>query len=323
MNIVISVIVPIYKVEKYLHVCIDSILQQTYKNYEIILVDDGSPDSCPTICDNYSKNYENIQVIHKKNGGLSDARNIGITFAKGKYVTFIDSDDYIHPLYLETLIQAMVYTKADMSIVDFKKVYDLHSMESIEKPLQYLHFFNATDALIQVLYQKIHDVSAWGILLPLTLAKQYLFPVGKFYEDLYTTYKYYLSCHYVVMISCPLYYYLQRSGSIMNVKDERFLDMIEASQCMVTACCQTSELKKAALDKKFSNYCNLLLTVPNISENYPYVYEKLVSFVQSQRIPTLLNSHNRIKNKVAAFSLLFGIMGLHIIGRFKNFISHQ
>ena len=93
----ISVIVPVYKVEAYLPRCVESLLSQTYKDFEIILVDDGSPDTCPAMCDAYAKKYSNIHVLHKENGGLSDARNAGVTIAKGEYVTFVDSDDYVHP----------------------------------------------------------------------------------------------------------------------------------------------------------------------------------------------------------------------------------
>ena len=113
MNAKISVIVPVYNVEKYLKNSIDSILNQTYENFEIILVDDGSTDCCPEICDCYAKKNDNIRVLHKINGGLSDARNAGLKVAKGDYVTFIDSDDYVHPFYLEVLMHALALTKMD------------------------------------------------------------------------------------------------------------------------------------------------------------------------------------------------------------------
>ena len=103
----VSVVVPIYRVEKYLRKCVDSLLQQTYKNIEIILVDDGSPDACPEICDELKKTDDRIVVIHKKNGGLSDARNAGIQIANGTYITFIDSDDYVGIHYIETLVKAI------------------------------------------------------------------------------------------------------------------------------------------------------------------------------------------------------------------------
>ena len=99
----ISVIVPVYKVEKYLKRCVNSILNQDFEDYEIILVDDGSPDGCPAICDEYAKLYAKISVIHKKNGGLSDARNIAVAQSKGEYIVFIDSDDYVDSNHLSSL----------------------------------------------------------------------------------------------------------------------------------------------------------------------------------------------------------------------------
>lgn len=125
----VSVVVPIYRVEKYLRKCVDSLLQQTYKNIEIILVDDGSPDACPEICDELKETDDRIVVIHKKNGGLSDARNAGIQIANGTYITFIDSDDYVGIHYIETLVKAIEDGKASVSICDYNNVYDDMGME--------------------------------------------------------------------------------------------------------------------------------------------------------------------------------------------------
>ena len=110
----ISVIVPIYKVKKYLNRCIDSVINQTYNNLEIILVDDGSPDSCPQICDEYAKKDKRIKVIHKQNGGLSDARNAGLDIASGDFVSFIDGDDYIHPQTYEIVMDVINKCPAEM-----------------------------------------------------------------------------------------------------------------------------------------------------------------------------------------------------------------
>ena len=115
----ISIIVPVYKVEKYLKKCIDSILNQTYKNYELILVDDGSPDCCPIICDNYAEKNDRVIVIHKQNGGLSDARNTGIAIAKGDFICFVDSDDYVSEDFCELLLNAVLKSNADMAICNY------------------------------------------------------------------------------------------------------------------------------------------------------------------------------------------------------------
>ena len=118
----ISVIVPVYKVEQYLDKCISSIVNQTYDNLEIILVDDGSPDNCPKICDNWAEKDQRIKVVHKQNGGLSSARNEGIVVATGKYISFIDSDDYIDSQTYEKMIFSITSTEADMCICGMKWV---------------------------------------------------------------------------------------------------------------------------------------------------------------------------------------------------------
>ena len=117
----ISIIVPVYKVEKYLDRCIESVLAQTYTDFELILVDDGSPDNCPAMCDAWAEKDSRIRVIHKPNGGLSSARNAGLDIMKGEYVTFIDSDDTVLPNYLERLLTALTVNSADVSVCSLKR----------------------------------------------------------------------------------------------------------------------------------------------------------------------------------------------------------
>ena len=137
MQDLISVIVPVYKVEKYLKRCVDSILAQTYPCLEVILVDDGSPDGCPAICDEYAREDRRVRVIHKENGGLSDARNAGIDAAKGKFLGFVDSDDYVHPRFYELLLQALKEEGADIAGCDVKKVCETEKIKETEKqPVQ-------------------------------------------------------------------------------------------------------------------------------------------------------------------------------------------
>ena len=121
----ISVIIPVYKVEKYLSYCVNSVINQTYTNLEIILVDDGSPDNCPKMCDELAKTDKRIKVLHKQNGGLSSARNAGIDIATGEYISFVDSDDTINPQTLEILHKLIKDDNADISMSSWKKVYDI------------------------------------------------------------------------------------------------------------------------------------------------------------------------------------------------------
>ena len=136
-DLFISIIVPVYKVEKYLEKCIQSILNQTYKEFELLLVDDGSPDRCPELCDFYAAQYDNVIALHKSNGGLSDARNYGLKYAKGNFITFVDSDDYISPDYLETLVALKTSYDADICVggicVFYEEEIALSSRRVVEK----------------------------------------------------------------------------------------------------------------------------------------------------------------------------------------------
>ena len=309
----ISVIVPVYKVEAYLPRCVESLMSQTYKDFEIILVDDGSPDTCPVMCDAYAKKYSNIHALHKENGGLSDARNAGMTIAKGEYVTFVDSDDYVHPAYLEMLMQG-IRQDADFSVCGFTEVYDGNGIENLNTSRISAACVNAKEGLVEILYQGFHDVSAWGILLPASLARKYPFPKGKLFEDLYTTYKFYLAAETVAFIRVPLYYYYQRKGSIMGRRNEAFIhDLIESSDQLVEACRGKGALiEQAAMNKQFSNYCRLILQPSDLKKKYPNQYRRIVTTLEKERMAVLMDKRARMKNRLAALALLGGISGLKL-----------
>lgn len=150
MQDLISVIVPVYKVEKYLKRCVDSILAQTYPCLEVILVDDGSPDGCPAICDEYAREDRRVRVIHKENGGLSDARNAGIDAAKGKFLGFVDSDDYVHPRFYELLLQALKEEGADIAGCDVKKVCKTEKIREERTAAQFREQLSAEERQRQI-----------------------------------------------------------------------------------------------------------------------------------------------------------------------------
>ena len=184
---IISVVVPIYNVEPYLSTCIESIVNQTYNNLEIILVDDGSPDNCPQICDQWAGKDKRIVVIHKKNGGLSDARNAGINIAKGQYISFIDSDDYIEPTLYEKMLQAIINTGAEIAccgryVIDNDKqvLRTCHVMNGINK-------FDVESALREMLYANCIEEAAWDKLYKIDLFDNIRYPVGEINEDIVTT----------------------------------------------------------------------------------------------------------------------------------------
>lgn len=232
MNSLISVIVPVYNVEAFISRCVESILNQTYRNIEIILVDDGSPDGCPKICDDYAKKDGRIRVIHKKNGGLSDARNVGINAANGAYICFVDSDDYIQPTMVEHLALAVENTGAKLVIVNLKVVDEKENrIFSVEQSPIQDGLFSAQE-LLPKLYQELgwYYVVAWNKLYHRSLFEQIRFPVGKIHEDEYVITQILWKAQNIACVNSEEYVYIsQRKGSIMDCRQvQSHCDWLEA-----------------------------------------------------------------------------------------------
>lgn len=213
MNDLISVIVPIYNVEKYLANCVESIIHQTYTNLEIILVNDGSLDRCGEIVDQYSKKDNRIKIIHKKNSGLADARNAGIDIAQGKYFMFVDSDDYISLDCIEYLYYSLVRTGSDISIGRLKCTALLNEIARGQEKTNII--YGRFEAINQLLYANQYSVAAPGKLYSAPLFKKIRFPSGKLYEDTFTTYKVFLKANKIYYGDKLVYFYYHRPGSIM------------------------------------------------------------------------------------------------------------
>lgn len=209
----ISIIVPCYNVEQYLPKCIDSILNQTYQNFEVWLVDDGSPDRCGEICDEYAKKDARIKVIHKKNGGLADARNVALDVITGEYVVCVDSDDYISPTHIEGLYHLIKKYGADVSVNTFCSFYEGSSPNPSPKLTKdwILDGLHATEMMF---YQEHFDTTAWGKMYKASLFDGIRYPKGLLFEDLPTTYRLLLKANKVVFNDEQSYFYLLRSNSI-------------------------------------------------------------------------------------------------------------
>lgn len=211
----ISVIVPIYKVEPYLRRCLDSIVNQTYTNLEIILVDDGSPDGCPAICDEYAVKDSRIIVIHKENGGLSDARNAGLDICKGEYISFVDSDDWIASNFIEILLNNILENNAELAITQYITAYSSVT-SNIGIKNNHTTIFSPLEATKKLWSnEETTFVTAWGKLYKKSLWQELRFPKGLLHEDEYTAYKVLYTANKTIFLSIPLYYYFQRSDSIM------------------------------------------------------------------------------------------------------------
>lgn len=231
MNELITVIVPVYKVEDYLERCVDAILCQTYGELEIILVDDGSPDRCGEICEAYAKSDPRVKVIHKKNGGLSDARNAGIEQASGRYITFVDSDDWVHEGYVQRLYGLLKETGADVSCCGYLTTGSEQTMEDVSA--ESVYEFSREEALNElVAFGDLHAqmIVAWGKLYKTELFDGIRFPYGRIHEDEFTTYKLLYRAGKIAVTTRQLLYYWQRADSIMagGFKVKNKLDFLDA-----------------------------------------------------------------------------------------------
>lgn len=224
----VSVIVPIYKVEKYINRCIDSILSQTFSDYDLILIDDGSPDRCPSICDYYASIDKRIHVIHQQNSGLSAARNAGIEWSiansDSQWITFVDSDDWIEERMLEILYNAIFNTTYKICICQFETINNNESPKTL-KP--YKKFIADPEKLY--LHDRVNATVAWGKLYAKECFSNIRYPNGRLHEDEFVTYKILFEQELIMFISAPLYFYYQNTDGIMNSKwNIKHLDALEA-----------------------------------------------------------------------------------------------
>ena len=212
----ISVIVPVYKVEKYLDKCVQSIVNQTYKNLEIILVDDGSPDNCGAMCDIWVAKDNRIKVIHKANGGLSDARNAGMAVATGDWIAFVDSDDWIDAQMYQCLYEAMKTTDSDIAACGARRIW------TNGKPAQELRSMNGycvlekEDAMEALITSNGVVQTVWNKLYRRNVAESVLFPAGLIHEDEFWTWQVFAQAKRIVTLKESYYNYLQRDNSIMG-----------------------------------------------------------------------------------------------------------
>ena len=245
-NSKISIIVPVYNVEKYLERCITSIRKQTYSEIEILLIDDGSTDRSSEICDLYAEKDKRIKVIHKQNGGLSDARNAGIDIAEGQYIVFVDSDDWVHPQMIDILYRTACQNDADIVACDFAKTFEDDNTTKIGQEIigqireEDICFFKQEE----ILRYLIERGGEWLVIACCKLYKKEIFdsirfPVNKLHEDEFVIHRTLALTQSFVYVKKPLYYYYQRKNSIMNSREkvadddeiEAYYDRISFFQC--------------------------------------------------------------------------------------------
>ena len=242
----ISVIVPVYMVEKYLEKCIRSVLGQTYADFELILVDDGSTDGSSRICESFSEEDGRIKLIRQENGGLSFARNAGLAQASGEYVFFLDSDDYLEPDALEHLMNAMETNGCDVVVGNYFYSYEDHEdvMKCSYDDNTLLDNKSAMEALVTGKIQNF----AWGKLIRADIVKKHPFPIGKLFEDHYWAHFVIADSTSVLILPAPVVHYRQRSSSISYTMDPKRLDMIDGWIC-----------RREFLEREYPNLTELFL----------------------------------------------------------------
>ena len=294
MQPLISIIVPVYKVEKYLRRCVDSLLTQKYESIEVILVDDGSPDRCGDICDEYACKDNRIQVIHKTNGGLSDARNVAIPIAKGEYISFVDSDDWVSSYYISNLYGAACKRNADIAISWFENVFENKEIQSspIDYPLK-AQYLTVEGCLKRLLYQEGVETSAWGKLYKANLIRDLRYPVEKLYEDIPVTYEVVKRSKVIALVENVDYYYYQRADSIQNkhFNTNKMDGVMHCRNMMESIKREFPELGKAAECRYFSTVCNILFQIKDNEHNKEKA--KLWREIDKYRKSVLFNAEAR------------------------------
>lgn len=305
----ISVIVPVYKVESYLNRCVDSIINQTYHNLEIILVDDGSPDNCGKICDEYMIKDYRIKVIHKENGGQSEARNVGLDMAKGEYITFVDSDDWIHYQYIEILYNDIIQANADISMCTFIRTSDIHCADKAYKRYRNHKpkIMNKEQAIEKTLYQNKLDSSPWDKLYKRNLFDGLRFTVGRIYEDLEIIYKIYDRATILTYTDYALYYYFYREDSTLGIFNHKRLDVLDITDEIVDYMSKYHpNIVPAAKDRKLSANFNMLALMTLHKSNDEISIRRCWTNICELRWGRLFDPKVRLKNKLGILVSLFG-----------------
>lgn len=307
----ISLVVPVYNVKPYLRRCLDSVLAQTYQNFEAILTDDGSTDHSGIICDSYAAKDPRFKVIHQQNGGLSHARNTGLAHARGEYLAFLDSDDSITPDYLSYLYHLIVKYETKLSICPLIEIYD--NGRIINQGANH-HEAKLTQAkcLERMLLEQGFNVCAYAKLYHKSLFKNLTFPEGKLHEDLGTTYQPIMRTDYIAYGSKPQYNYYIRQGSIAtSAYSDRKLDIITLTDQM----CDTidvvhPDLKQVTNLRRMHARFSVLRQMPGcgrLTHRQQKDQQKIISYLKTHSSDITNNPHATRRDLLAIRTLRFGL----------------
>lgn len=305
MRPLISVILPIYNVEQFLPRCIESVCRQTYDNIEIILVDDGSKDNCYNICEEYAAKDNRIKVLHKINGGLSDARNKGAQIARGQYITFIDSDDYVTDTYVEYLYSLIEKYHTRMSLCTHTVVFESGSNIVYGNGLD--EELSSETCLERMLYDDVINTSAWAKLYETEMVKKFPYPVGKLFEDIATTYKFFIECGSIACGYESQYFYMLRSTSIVYQKfNTKKLELLEMTDAMASDVIKKfPQLETAVRRRQLYARFSTLNQFQN-TKGYKDEKKQLISYIRKNKGCVMGNPKAPKRDKLAVMALSFG-----------------
>ncbi len=303
----VSIIVPVYNVEKFLPRCIQSIKEQTYKNLEVIFVDDGSTDNSGKLCDEYVKTDYKAKVIHKKNGGLSSARNIGIKSATGNAVFFLDSDDYLTVDCIERCVKLLESKKADVAIIQIMYISEQENKELKVKSNENIVILTPQQAIEESLYQIKYTCCAPAKLYKREIISNIHFPEGHLSEDLATCHLFLNNASRVIYSNYYGYFYRQRSGSIMHKFDPKRMDALEWALEIEEFCkVYYPEIINATICRTFNVAIHLLLDMPIDKNSYKDYRDTVWKQIYRTRKTVIFDKKTRNREKIAAFLSLFG-----------------
>ncbi len=304
----LSVIIPVYNVQDYLARCVDSVLAQTYTDLEIILVDDGSIDESGDMCDEYATGNERIRVVHKPNGGLSDARNAGLDVARGDYVTFIDADDYVHPQFAELLMNTIATTGAQIAACTWQELNEGSTPRKVKTHKPACIIYTQEGAIKSVFYQQRLNHSACSRIFETRLFNELRFPEGALYEDLAIIYPLLKMVDKVALIKAPMYYYMHRPGSIistMSLRRTQVLDHLEALEQQVAV--EAPQYLPAVRSRHMSACFNMLRLMPANDPKWQPTKQRCWQYVKNMRNLCIKDWNVRLKNKAAILLSYLGI----------------
>lgn len=315
-NILVSVIVPVYNVEQYIEECINSLIRQTHANVEIILIDDGSTDNSKDICDFYQNEDNRIKVVHQRNAGQAAARNHGIAIAKGEYLLFVDSDDYVSEQYIKNLLEIAIVYKADV-VTCYEQKFWNSKAKNIEKiKNRNISVYTASEALELLCYQKEFSQGPCGKLIKNTIMTNIRFPLNVGYEDMAVVYKMFDCANLIVRVPEYLYFYRQRANSTMHQKyTKKKLDRLIVTKEMQTFIMSKYSENENAMNARFllSNM-QVLMELP-FNRKYLSIRKEVAYNLRTVRRSVIKDKKAKVYIRLMAVMSYGGIFFLMCLGR--------